>query len=133
MAAEGPHPLSSDPTDPATTLAPMVEEAQLAVVAEHAEDAVRRGWNVRAGARRLEDNDHAVAATVLEGWTPEILVMSEETLLGRAGDGCRLVGEGRRPRGLGRFGLAATVLTNTPRARAGQFSAGFEGRERRPR
>jgi succinate-semialdehyde dehydrogenase/glutarate-semialdehyde dehydrogenase len=104
-----------DPHDPATTLGPLVDEAQLAVVAEHVEDAVRRGARVRTGGRRLGDHGHAYAATVLEGCTPDMLVMSEETFGPVAPvtvvDSWE---EGLRQAGLGRFGLAATVLTNDP-------------------
>jgi succinate-semialdehyde dehydrogenase/glutarate-semialdehyde dehydrogenase len=104
-----------DPADPATTLGPLVDEAQLAVVAEHVEDAVRRGARLRAGGRRLGDHGHTYAATVLEGCTPDMLVMSEETFGPVAPvtvvDSWE---EGLRQAGLGRFGLAATVLTNDP-------------------
>lgn len=107
--------VAGDPADPATTLAPMVDEVQLAVVAEHVEDAVRRGARVRAGARRLAEHPHAYAATVLEDCTPDMLVMSEETFGPVAPvtvvDSWE---EGLRLAGLGRYGLAATVLTNSP-------------------
>lgn len=104
-----------DPSDPATTLAPLVDEAQLATVAEHVEDAVRRGARVRTGAQRLDDHPNAYAPTVLEGCTPDMLVMSEETFGPVAP--VTVVNsweEGLRLAGLGRFGLAATVLTKDP-------------------
>lgn len=79
VAAEGPDPLSSDPQARRRRWRRWSMRHSLPWWLSTSRTRFRRGWKVRAGARRLEDHDHADAATVLEGWTPEMLVMSEET------------------------------------------------------
>jgi succinate-semialdehyde dehydrogenase/glutarate-semialdehyde dehydrogenase len=101
-----------DPRDETTTLGPLVDEAQLAVVEEHVADAVRRGARVITGGRRLDLPGAWYAPTVLDRCTADMLVMTEETF----GPVAPVTvvdsfGEGLELAGLGRYGLAATVLT----------------------
>jgi succinate-semialdehyde dehydrogenase/glutarate-semialdehyde dehydrogenase len=101
-----------DPADDETTLGPLVDEAQLAIVAEHVDDAVRRGARVLTGGSRLDRRGAFFAPTVLDRCTEDMLVMTQETF----GPVAPVVvvdswEEGLLKASSGRYGLAATVLT----------------------
>lgn len=101
-----------DPTDPTTDLGPLVDDAQLAVVAAHVDAAVAAGATCLAGGRRLDRPGCFYPPTVLDGCTPGMDVMTEETF-GPVAAVTRVADfdEGLRLAGSGRYGLAATVLT----------------------
>jgi succinate-semialdehyde dehydrogenase/glutarate-semialdehyde dehydrogenase len=104
---------AGDPREDATTLPRLVDEAQLAVVAAHVEEALGAGAQCLAGGRRLDPAGTWYAPTVLTGCRPDMRVMSEETfgpvaavtVVGSYAEGLALADEGR-------YGLAATVLTS---------------------
>ncbi len=109
-----------DPAEESTTLGPLVDERQLALVAAHVEQAVGAGATVLAGGARLERPGSFYPATVLSGCTEEMTIMREETfgpvapvtVVATFDEGVDLAGRGD-------FGLAATVLTpSTERALA---------------
>ncbi|PFG39949.1 succinate-semialdehyde dehydrogenase/glutarate-semialdehyde dehydrogenase [Georgenia soli] len=100
------------PDDPATKLGPLVDEAQLAVVAEHVSAAVAGGARCLAGGAREDRPGCYYPATVLDGCTAEMAVMTEETFGPVAAvTRVRDFDEALRLAGTGRYGLAATVLT----------------------
>ncbi|WP_231384034.1 aldehyde dehydrogenase [Cellulomonas sp. URHD0024] len=101
-----------DPTESTTELGPLVDDEQLAVVQRHVDQAVAAGARVLAGGRRLDRAGSFYPPTVLDGCTPEMDVMTEETFgpvaaVTRVPDFDR----GLELAGRGRYGLAATVLT----------------------
>ncbi len=107
-----------DPSDPATTLGPLVDEGPLAAVAAHVDQALAAGATALTGGARLERTGSFDPATVLTGCTEEMAVMREETfgpvapvtVVASFEEGLELAGRGD-------FGLAATVLTpSTERA-----------------
>jgi succinate-semialdehyde dehydrogenase/glutarate-semialdehyde dehydrogenase len=101
-----------DPRDPATTLAPLVDEAQLAVVERHVADAVVGGATCLTGGARLGRPGSWFPATVLVGCTEQMAVMREETFgpvaaVAVVEDWASAL----RRAASGDYGLAATVLT----------------------
>lgn len=88
-----------DPLDPATQIGPMVDQAGLAKIVEHLDDAVGLGAKVLTGGRALTGLYHQ--PTVLTGIRPEMKLMNEET-----------------------FGPVAPVLTFTTEAEAIQLANG---------
>lgn len=102
----------ADPADPASQLGPLVDERQLAVVAEHVEGALAAGARALAGGERLDRPGAWYPPTVLVGCTDDMDVMAEETFGPVAA--VRVVAdweEGLRLAASGAYGLAATVLT----------------------
>jgi acyl-CoA reductase-like NAD-dependent aldehyde dehydrogenase len=100
------------PDDPATKLGPLVDEAQLAVVTEHVSAALADGARCLAGGAPAERPGCFYPATVLDGCTAGMAVMTEETF-GPVAAVTRVpdFDEALRLAGAGRYGLAATVLT----------------------
>jgi succinate-semialdehyde dehydrogenase/glutarate-semialdehyde dehydrogenase len=101
-----------DPADRATELGPLVDEAQLAVVDDHVSAARAAGARVLAGGSRPAGAGCFYPATVLDGCTADMAVMTEETFgpvaaVTRVAD----LDEALRLANAGRYGLAATVLT----------------------
>ena len=101
-----------DPADRATELGPLVDEAQLAVVEEHVSAARAAGARVLAGGSRPDGAGCFYPATVLDGCTADMAVMTEETF-GPVAAVTRVADfdEALRLAAAGRYGLAATVLT----------------------
>ncbi len=66
-----------DPLDPATQIGPMVDQAGLAKVVEHLEDAVALGGKVLTGGRAMSGLYYQ--PTVLTGIRPAMKMMTEET------------------------------------------------------
>lgn len=91
---------------------PLIDEAQLDVVAAQVEEAVGAGAAVRRGAARLQRPGSYYAATVLEGCTDEMRVMCEETF-GPVAAVCVAdsFDAAIEAANAGDHGLAATVLT----------------------
>ncbi|HET8594714.1 MAG TPA: aldehyde dehydrogenase family protein [Intrasporangium sp.] len=70
---------AGDPSDDATTLTPIVDERQLAVVDAHVQGAVADGARCLTGGARLDRPGPWYAPTVLTDCTAEMQVMREET------------------------------------------------------
>jgi succinate-semialdehyde dehydrogenase / glutarate-semialdehyde dehydrogenase len=105
-----------DPRDPATTMAALVDERALATVDDHVQDAVRRGARLLTGGARLTASPTAYAPTVLVRCTDDMRVMTEETFGPVAAVAVvESWQEALRRACGGRFGLAATVLTDDAR------------------
>jgi succinate-semialdehyde dehydrogenase/glutarate-semialdehyde dehydrogenase len=66
-----------DPLDPTVQVGPMVDQAGLAKIIEHMEDAVRLGATVLTGGRALSELYYE--PTVVTGIRPEMKLMHEET------------------------------------------------------
>ncbi len=66
-----------DPLDPTTQIGPMVDQAGLAKVVEHLDDAVALGGKVLTGGRALSGLFYQ--PTVLTGIRPAMKMMTEET------------------------------------------------------
>ncbi len=66
-----------DPLDPAIQIGPMVDQAGLAKIAEHMDDAVKHGAKVLTGGHALSGLYYQ--PTVLTGIRPEMKLMHEET------------------------------------------------------
>jgi len=101
-----------DPREADSELGPLVDERQLAVVAEHVDGALAAGARALTGGRRLDRPGSWYPPTVLVGCTPDMAVMTEETFGPVAA--VTVVpdwDEGLRLAGSGAYGLAATVLT----------------------
>ncbi|WP_129338355.1 aldehyde dehydrogenase family protein [Cellulomonas endophytica] len=101
-----------DPTDPATRLGPLVDEAQAEVVAAHVAEAVGAGARCLTGGARDGRPGSFYPPTVLDGCTADMAVMTEETFgpvaaVTRVPDFATAL----RLADAGRYGLAATVLT----------------------
>jgi succinate-semialdehyde dehydrogenase/glutarate-semialdehyde dehydrogenase len=68
---------------PGVTIGPLIDEGAADKVAEHVDDAVRRGARLLAGGARVEGGDYAggafFAPTVLADVSPEMLIAREET------------------------------------------------------
>ncbi|WP_298803125.1 aldehyde dehydrogenase family protein [uncultured Pseudokineococcus sp.] len=101
-----------DPAAPATGLGPLVDERQLALVDEHVREAVEAGARVLAGGARLDRPGSFYPATVLDGCTDGMRLMTEETF-GPVAAVTRVASfaEGLALAAAGDYGLAATVLT----------------------
>ncbi|WP_051518838.1 aldehyde dehydrogenase family protein [Intrasporangium chromatireducens] len=105
-----------DPGDDATTLTPIVDERQLAVIDEHVRSAVAAGARCLTGGARLDRPGPWYAPTVLTDCTADMQVMREETfgpvapitVVPSFGAGLDLACESD-------YGLAATVLTRDQR------------------
>ncbi|MDQ1648465.1 MAG: hypothetical protein QOG60_522 [Frankiaceae bacterium] len=98
--------------DDATTMGPMVDEAQRAVVDRHVRDAVAAGAEIRCGGEVPEGAGSFYPPTVLVGCTPEMAVMREETFGPVAA--VQIVDsfdDALAAASVSDFGLAATVLT----------------------
>src|SRR5690606_31376866 len=101
-----------DPADPATTLGPLVDAAQLAVVDTHVRAALDAGARCITGGAALDRPGSFYPPTVLDGCPPDSDAVAEETFgpvaaIVRVPDfdtALALAGESR-------YGLAATVLT----------------------
>ena len=117
---------SGDPADPATGLGPLVDERQLALVDAHVREAVEAGARVLAGGGRLDRPGRFYPATVLDGCTGAMRVMTEETF-GPVAAVTRVADfeEGLALAAAGDYGLAATVLTPST-ARALQAAEALE-------
>lgn len=68
-----------DGRDPASTLAPLIDEAALAKVERHVADAVAKGAKLTRGGRRAAAGRTWYEATVLEDISSDMLVSCEET------------------------------------------------------
>jgi acyl-CoA reductase-like NAD-dependent aldehyde dehydrogenase len=68
-----------DPTDEETYVGPLARRAQLDVLADQVDDAVRRGATLLAGGKRREGTGWFFEPTVLAGVTHEMKVMRDET------------------------------------------------------
>lgn len=68
-----------DGRDPASTLAPLIDERALAKVEQHVADALARGARLTRGGRRAAIGRTWYEATVLEDVGPDMLVSCEET------------------------------------------------------
>lgn len=103
---------AGDPTDERTTLARLIDEKQLTVVAHHVDDAQARGATCLTGGGRWTEDGLWFRPTVLTGCTSDMAVMREETF----GPIAPLTvvssfDEGLELAGAGDYGLCATVLT----------------------
>ncbi len=98
--------------DPATTMGPMVDRTQRAVVERHVGEAVAAGATVAVGGQAPAGDGAFYPATVLTGCTAEMAVMREETFGPVAA--VQVVGsfdEALAAAAESAYGLAATVLT----------------------
>ena len=101
-----------DPRERATDMGPLVDQAQLALVARHVDEAVAAGARALTGGARADRPGCFYPPTVLTGCTADMAVMAQETFGPVAP--CTVVAsfeEGLELAGAGDFGLAATVLT----------------------
>jgi len=101
-----------DPADPATTLGPLVDEQQLAVVEAHVAEAVAAGAQVVTGGRRLDRPGTFYAPTVLDRCPDDVDLLREETF-GPVAPVVRVpdFDEAVRRASQSAYGLAATVFT----------------------
>lgn len=101
-----------DPTDRATTLGPLVDAEQLAVVDEQVRAAVAGGARCLTGGAPPDRPGSYYPPTVLDGCPPDATVLTEETF-GPVAAVVRVrdFAEALELAGSGRYGLAATVLT----------------------
>jgi acyl-CoA reductase-like NAD-dependent aldehyde dehydrogenase len=101
-----------DPADPSTTMGPLVDDDQLAVVATHVADAVEAGAQVVTGGHRLERDGSYYAPTVLDRCPDDVALLREETF-GPVAPVVRVADfdEALRRASASAYGLAATVLT----------------------
>jgi acyl-CoA reductase-like NAD-dependent aldehyde dehydrogenase len=101
-----------DPADPATTMGPLVDEDQLAVVAAHVAGAVEAGARVVTGGHRLDRPGCFYAPTVLDGCPDDVPLLRDETF-GPVAPVVRVsdFDEALRRASASAYGLAATVLT----------------------
>ncbi|WP_454042341.1 aldehyde dehydrogenase family protein [Cellulosimicrobium sp. Marseille-Q8652] len=101
-----------DPGDEATTMGPLVDEDQLAVVDEHVRGATAAGAQVVTGAARLDRPGSFYAPTVLDRCPDDVALLTEETF-GPVVPVVRVADfeEGLRRASASAYGLAATVLT----------------------
>jgi succinate-semialdehyde dehydrogenase/glutarate-semialdehyde dehydrogenase len=101
-----------DPRDPATSMGPMVDAVQRAVVQEHLSDAVARGARVLTGGAAPEGPGAFFPPTVVDGAHDAMALMREETFGPVAA--IRVVDDfdaALAAAAEGDYGLAATVLT----------------------
>lgn len=101
-----------DPADSTTTMGPLVDEDQLAVVAAHVTGAVEAGAHVVTGGHRLDRPGCFFAPTVLDRCLDDLPLLREETF-GPVAPVVRVADfdEGLRRASASAYGLAATVLT----------------------
>ncbi len=101
-----------DPADPSTTMGPLVDDDQLAVVAAHVAEAVEAGAQVITGGHRLERDGSFYAPTVLDRCPEDVALLREETF-GPVAPVVRVADfdEALRRASASAYGLAATVLT----------------------
>jgi acyl-CoA reductase-like NAD-dependent aldehyde dehydrogenase len=95
-----------------TTMGPMVDRAQRAVVDRHVQEAVAAGAEIRCGGAVPDGGGSFYPPTVLVGCTPEMAVMREETFGPVAA--VQVVDsfeDALAAAAVSDFGLAATVLT----------------------
>ena len=105
-----------DPRSPQTTLGPLVDQRALGTVDQHVQEALRRGAHLLTGGRVDAAAPTAYAPTVLVGCTDDMLVMSEETFGPVAPVAVVSSWDEALERAAGgRYGLAATVLTDDSR------------------
>jgi succinate-semialdehyde dehydrogenase/glutarate-semialdehyde dehydrogenase len=105
-----------DPRDDATTLTPIVDERQLAIIDGHVRSAVADGAQCLTGGTRLDRPGPWYAPTVLTDCTAAMQVMTEETfgpvapisVVSSFEEGLELAARSD-------YGLAATVLTSDQR------------------
>lgn len=132
--------------DPATTVGPLIDEAQRSIVQSHVEAAVKAGATIRVGGVPGDGPGFYYPPTVLTGVTPEMDIMASETfgpvapvrVVPTIDDAVREANDSS-------YGLAATVLTDRPegvaaaaRLKAGtvwvnSYLAGTEGGRTEPR
>jgi succinate-semialdehyde dehydrogenase/glutarate-semialdehyde dehydrogenase len=101
--------------DPATTVGPMIDDAQRAIVHAHVESAVKAGATVRLGGVLGQGPGFFYPPTVLTNVTPEMDIMANETFGPVAP--VRVVASIEAAvleANESTYGLAATVLTNRP-------------------
>ncbi|MEZ6018060.1 MAG: NAD-dependent succinate-semialdehyde dehydrogenase [Planctomycetota bacterium] len=102
--------------EPLVQVGPLIDEAGIAKVEAHVQDAVDRGATIRTGGARVRLaglSDRFYAPTVLEGVTPDMLVCREETF----GPVCPLIAFSSEAEVLAMandspFGLAAYFYTS---------------------
>ncbi len=101
-----------DPADDATTMGPLVDEGQLAVVEEHVQGATAAGAEVVVGGRRLDRPGSFYAPTVLDRCPDDVALLTDETF-GPVAPVVRVADfdEALRRASASAYGLAATVLT----------------------
>jgi len=101
-----------DPADPTTTMGPLVDEEQLAVVDAHVQGALAAGARVVTGGRRLDRPGSYYAPTVLDRCPDDVALLTEETF-GPVAPVVRVADfdEALRRASASAYGLAATVLT----------------------
>jgi len=64
---------------PATTIGPMINDAAVAKIRRHLDDALAKGADIASAPHTLPDGPHYVAPIVLTNATPDMLLASEET------------------------------------------------------
>ena len=102
-----------DPRDPATTMASLVDGRALATVDGHVQEALGRGARLLTGGTVRAAGGTAYAPTVLVDCTDDMAVMAEETFGPVAAVAVVPSWEdGLERAARGRYGLAATVLTD---------------------
>ena len=102
------------PSDPATTLGPLIDERQRALVEDHVREALGAGAELVHGGRRIGGGGFFHEPTVLVGAREGMRIMSEETFGPVAA--VRAVSsfdEALEAANAGDYGLAATVLTRS--------------------
>lgn len=114
-------------TDPNSTIGPLIDERQRAVVEAHVRDAVDKGATVRIGGARPDGPGFYYEPTVITRVTHDMAVMREETfgplapvqVVDTFEEAIELVNDTE-------YGLAATVLTRDPAhmAAASRINAG---------
>jgi succinate-semialdehyde dehydrogenase/glutarate-semialdehyde dehydrogenase len=113
--------------DPATTVGPLIDEAQRSIVQAHVEAAIDAGATLRTGGSPEAGPGYFYPPTVLTNVTPEMDIMAQETFGPVAP--VRVVAsieDAVREANASTYGLAATVLTNRPEgiAAAARLKAG---------
>ena len=105
-----------DPRSPDTTMGPLVDQRALRTVDHHVQEALRGGARLLIGGRVDAAAPTAYCPTVLVDCTDDMLVMSEETFGPVAAVAVVPSWEEALERAAGgRYGLAATVLTDDSR------------------
>lgn len=112
LVAEAAARVVGDPTDPTTTMGPLVDRRHRDAVHAHVTDAVQRGARLLTGGQVPPGPGAYYPPTVLSGCTEDMLVMAAETFGPVAP--VAVVGsfdEALARAAAGDYGLAATVLT----------------------